>query len=107
MTDLDAMFHRVQGYQDALRRHRRGLGRESDAERRTRQRHRADALVHTLTGGRPVGPAFRKWALMMVQADEAPDAPGDPPEPIPPGARAALKPKPKKPTKNHNQEELF
>lgn len=106
MTDLDAMFHRMQNYQDTLRAHRRGLGAESDAERRMRQQHRADELVHSLAPGRRVSSALRKWALNFVIADEAPEALGDPPEPTPPGARAVLKPK-KKTTKNHNQEELF
>lgn len=89
--DLDEMFHRTQERLAILRRHRREVANESPAERALRQRARADEVLRGLVGSRRVSPAFRRWALALVIADEAPDPPGDPVPPKAPGARAVLK----------------
>lgn len=107
----DAMFHRTQDRQATLRAHRRSLGGETPAQRAQRQRHRAEALTHTLSAGHPRhSPALLRAMLALVVADEAPDPPGDLPEPTPPGARAVLKPTKKSTRKSHptkDQEALF
>lgn len=78
-------------------RHRNSLRHERPDERARRQQHRAEEIARQLGTTRST---VVKAMLQLVQADEAVNPKGEPPDPVAPGARAAMKPKPKKAEKS-------
>lgn len=83
-------------------RHRNSLRNERPDERARRQQHRAEEIARQLGSTRPT---VVKAMLQLVQADEAINPKGDPPDPVAPGARAAMKTKPKKAEKSRAEKD--
>lgn len=93
---VEELFNQQQDRNVRLARHRAAIRNERPEERARRQEHRAWQMAQQLGSTRP---NVVKAMLALVQADEKTVAEGDPAEGRAPGARAALKPAPKRPPK--------
>lgn len=96
------LFDAQQERNASASRHRNSLRNERPDERARRQQHRAEEIARQLGSTRST---VVKAMLQLVQADEAINPKGEPPDPVAPGARAAMKTKPKKAEKSRAEKD--